>query len=94
MSEQDEKTFIEQKLVDAAGQERPTLKARTRGNPAKRNYSMSFYIPRPTAERMQDHARTNNTSMQQIVAEAVDKWLAEQLLPPFYPEGWFDKAGK
>jgi hypothetical protein len=52
---------------------------------------MSFYIPRPTAERMQEYAQAHKTSLQQIVAEAVDRWLAEQMLPPFYPEGWLER---
>lgn len=82
--------FIRQETLDAAAGTRPMVKAKTKGRPGNRRYAMTFYIPRPTVERMQDHALTNKTSLQQIVAEAVDKWLAEKMLPPFYPEGWFD----
>jgi hypothetical protein len=89
MTKREDRAPISQRTLDQASQPRPVVKARTKGNPAKRNYAMSFYIPRPTVEHMQEYAHAHKTSLQQIVAEAVDKWLAEQMLPPFYPEGWF-----
>ena len=72
-------------MSGAADTDRPTLAAKTRGKPEKRNASMTFFIPRPTHERMRAIALGRNTSLQQLVAEAVDEWLAKRGEPPFEP---------
>lgn len=72
-------------MTGAADTDRPTLAAGVRGNPEKKKASMTFFIPRPTHERMRAIALSRNTSLQQLVAEAVDEWLAKNGEPPFQP---------
>lgn len=72
-------------LGNASAAERTPLQAQPRGEPSKGKYSMTFFLPRPTAMRMKAIALDRNTSLQQLVAEAVDEWLAKRGEPPFQP---------
>lgn len=49
--------------------------------------SATFFIPRPTHKRMREIALDRNTSLQQLMAEAVDLWLKTNGEGPFYPPG-------
>jgi hypothetical protein len=75
-------------------QAKSTVKAKKKGNLNKPWVSATFYIPRPTHKRLRDHASTYDTTIQQILEEALDMWLALNNEPPFYPEGWQDTVGK
>ena len=70
-------------ISGASGIDRAPLTAQIRGEPSKAKYSMTFFMPRPTARRMKAIALERNTSLQQLVAEAVDEWLAKRGEPPF-----------
>jgi hypothetical protein len=49
----------------------------------------------PRADRrLKEYANAYDTSLQQILEEAVDMWLASKNEPAFYPEGWSDDIGK
>jgi hypothetical protein len=67
---------------------RKLLKAQTRGNLAKDWVSATFYIPRPTHKRLKAWALENDTSLQQILEEATDAWLARHGTALFYPPDW------
>ena len=71
-----------------------TLTAKKKGNINKPWVSATFYIPRPTHKRLRDHASAHDTSLQQILEEATDMWLASKQEQPFYPAGWSDEIGK
>jgi predicted HicB family RNase H-like nuclease len=47
---------------------------------------MTFYIPKPTHRRMKQIALDRETSLQKLVEEALDMWLAAQGEAPFRPE--------
>jgi hypothetical protein len=44
---------------------------------------MTFYIPKPTHRRMKQIAIERETSLQKLVEEAVDMWLAANSEAPF-----------
>jgi hypothetical protein len=71
-----------------------TIKAKQKGNTKRPWVSATFYIPRPTHRRLKEYANAYDTSLQQILEEAVDMWLASKNEPAFYPEGWSDDIGK
>ncbi len=71
-----------------------TVTAKTKGNVKKPWVSATFYIPRPTHKRLRDYDNANDTSLQQILEEAMDMWLAAKAEPRFYPSDWSDTIGK
>jgi hypothetical protein len=75
-------------------QAKGTITAKKKGNVKKPWVSATFYIPRPTHKRLRDYASAHDTSLQQILEEAADMWLASKHEPSFYPEGWSDEIGK
>jgi hypothetical protein len=75
-------------------QAKGTITAKKKGNVKKPWVSATFYIPRPTHKRLRDYASAHDTSLQQILEEAADLWLASKHEQPFYPEGWSDEIGK
>ena len=75
-------------------QAKGTITAKKKGNVKRPWVSATFYIPRPTHKRLRDYASAYDTSLQQILEEATDLWLASKNEPPFYPEGWSDEFGK
>jgi hypothetical protein len=75
-------------------QAQAAVQARKRGNVKKPWVSCTFYVPRPTHKRLREYASAYDTSLQQILEEATDLWLASKNEPPFYPEGWEHAIGK
>jgi len=53
----------------------------------------TFFIPRSTNARLKQIAETRMTSVQQLLAEATDRWLEANGEAPFYPEGHPRKPG-
>ena len=54
-------------------------------------YPMTFRIPRQTADRLSQIAFERKTSLQALVAEAVDRWMRDERQGTFLPEGWEDE---
>lgn len=61
---------------------RPTHKA-VRKTAGKDRVGMTFYMSPATHKRMKDIASERQTALQQLVAEAVDEWLARQGEPAY-----------
>lgn len=55
-----------------------THKAQQRGKPESDLYKSTFFIPRAVYKVLREHAMTNETSIQQIQLEALDKWLVQE----------------
>lgn len=74
------------KYKDELGEEgtkRKTLKAQPRVNVSANKIGMTFFMSPATHTRMKEMALSRKTSLQQLVAEAVDEWLANQGEPEF-----------
>lgn len=87
------KTTTPTVAIPSANIVRGPEKAKKRGNTNKMHVSATFYIPRPTHKHLKDIMNANDTSLQQILVEALDMWLAKRGSPSFYPEGW-NEIGK
>ncbi|MGA7329356.1 MAG: ribbon-helix-helix domain-containing protein [Rhodomicrobium sp.] len=74
--------------LSGMGAAKETLRAPTRGRPDRPYVSQTFFVPRETHGRLKELAAKRNISVQMLLAEAVDAWLAEQGEPPFFPAGW------
>ena len=57
---------------------RKTLKAQPLVNVDAKKIGMTFFMAPTTHTRMKELALARKTSLQQLVAEAVDEWLANQ----------------
>ncbi|MGA7323837.1 MAG: ribbon-helix-helix domain-containing protein [Rhodomicrobium sp.] len=68
-------------LSDAA-ETKPPLKAK-KLTANKAVVGMTFYIPKATHRRMKQMAMDRETSLQKLVEEAVDMWLAANSELPF-----------
>jgi hypothetical protein len=79
--------------IPSSAPQRGPQTAKKRGNLNKMHVSATFYIPRPTHRHLKEIMAIEDTSLQQILVEALDMWLAQRGSPPFYPEGW-DHIGK
>jgi len=75
-------------------QDVPPAIAPIKGKPDRIEYSMTFRIPRGTADRLQEMARLRRTTLQALIAEAVDRWLRAEGEGHFYPEGFFEARKK
>ena len=53
----------------------------------------TVFLPRPTREVLAQHGAKHGMSLQEIMEEALDEWMAQHSYPPFYPEGW-SRQGK
>lgn len=77
-----------EKALDGANDERPLYepKSRVDMHPKRKDrINMTFFMSVATHGRLKALALERNTSLQQLVAQALDKWLAEQAEPPFEP---------
>ena len=65
------------------------IKARPKGGQEEtgKYYNASFRIPRPTMNKVADHLRIHDLSLQGILAEAFDAWLRANNVGTFLPEG-------
>ena len=74
--------------IPSAKPARAPHKAAKRGNLDKMHVSATFYVPRPTHKRLKEIIARDDTSLQQILEEALDMWLMRNGEQPFNPEGW------
>ena len=73
----------EKELEDVGGAtERDVYVAKPRVISEKKT-NITFFLARSTHTRLKQLALERNTSLQQLVAEAVDNWLAGQSEPTF-----------
>jgi hypothetical protein len=80
---------ISSELTDALGEiamPRATKAASVKGKPERDKVSSTFYIPRATHKWLKQTAMDRNTSLQQLLEEAVDEWLARNNGPAFNAE--------
>jgi len=87
------RTAIPAVAIPSAKAERSPHKAAKRGNLNKMYVSATFYIPRPTHKRLKELITRDDTSLQQILEEAMDLWLMRNGEQSFNPEGW-EEIGK
>ncbi|MFM9850157.1 MAG: hypothetical protein ACKVP3_23745 [Hyphomicrobiaceae bacterium] len=66
---------------------RETFVAQSRYKDEESDVSATFYIPRPTHKVLRRIALDRDTSLQQILVEATDRWLKANGEGPFYPPG-------
>ncbi len=64
---------------------------RIRGKPERDLYPMTFRMPRKTQKVLALYAVEQNTTLQDLVAQAVDEWMRARDLGDFDPEGYFAK---
>jgi hypothetical protein len=66
--------------ASAASVSRPTWQAeqRVKTAPDKKKTNITFFLALSTHKRLKEIALERNTSLQQIVAQAVDEWLARE----------------
>jgi hypothetical protein len=74
--------------IPSAKPARTPHKAGKRGNLNKMYVSATFYIPRPTHKRLKEIISRDDTSLQQILEEAMDMWLMQNGEASFNPDGW------
>jgi hypothetical protein len=60
----------------------------TRGRPELNVYKMTFRIPRKTYDKLNEVARDRKTTLQDIVAAAVDLWMIQEQEGRFFPDDW------
>jgi hypothetical protein len=88
IKKKDETASTMKNLLSSSAEEKPTVTLKARGEPERKLYSATLRIPRPTAERMQQIAFDRKTTMQRIMALALDEWLRKENEGTFYPDGW------
>jgi hypothetical protein len=71
-----------ERALSPEGVQRKTLVAKQRVK-GKDKVGMTFFMSPATHARMREIAFARQTSLQQIVAQAVDEWLAKEGEPPF-----------
>ena len=64
---------------------------RTRGRPERDLYHMTFKMPRKTQKKLSTFAADQNTTLQDLVAQAVDEWMQARGVGDFDPDGYFMK---
>ena len=67
-------------------QEKTTLKPAIKKSGSTPWVSSTFYIPRPTYERLRANAAEQKTAIQQLLQVALDEWLSRNGEPSFYPD--------
>lgn len=73
----------EEDQIDFTIEEVPLMVPGVRRNKNREVYNMSFRMAPETAELLNTIARERNTTMQDLVGYAVDKWLREEQLGVF-----------
>jgi hypothetical protein len=91
MRKKDTKNSLESMVSNAPPEPAPYVAKPKRDKTEGRFYPMTFRIPRPTADLLSEIAFVRKTSLQAIVAEAVDLWLRKEQQGTFLPKGWQDE---
>ena len=71
---------LEAQLTESAPRE--TFKAKPRIKAGKNKTNITYFVSLPTHRRLKEVAFARGTSLQQIIDEAVDEWLARHLEDP------------
>lgn len=70
--------FSDATVAGASKTAPPQYTAKTRGKPDSDLYKATLFLPRPVARRLRELSVERNTSLQQLLMEAVDAWLTKQ----------------
>jgi hypothetical protein len=74
-------------IIGKTTEDRPRMVAPTKGVPEYEFYNMSLRMFRETADKLADAAKQRHISLQGIVSEAVDRYMREEGIGTFLPEG-------
>ena len=70
--------FSKETVAGAGKAAPPQYTAKPRGKPDSDIYKATFFIPRPIFRQLRELSVERNTSLQQLLMEALDMWLPKQ----------------
>lgn len=66
----------------------PYVAPKRRKTEDNKYYPATIRLPRPTQKKLAAYALEHNTSLQGLVAEAIDAYMRAHGIGTFLPEGW------